>query len=150
MFFLKLRLRILILDGFVVDVSTEQSGIDPDSLFSEISNRSSNCSLHKEEGMVPEMELSNRTSVLRPGAPKSNGSGPLKLFLLRSKLVRLMGSFGIGPLNWLELRSIVVALMNSIVNGRELLKWLCRIFRMSTVEDIIQNQSGTVSDMLVF
>jgi hypothetical protein len=100
--------------------------------------------------MLPEMELSNRTSVTRLGAPKYNGSGPRKLFLLRSKSVRLMGSLGIVPLNWLELRSITCALMNYIVDGKEPLILFCRIFRIFTVEAVIQNQSRTVSDMLVF
>lgn len=103
---------------FVMDESPEQSGIAPASLFLEKSNKSSDLSLHKEEGMVLAMELSNRISILSPGAPKSNGSGPMKLFLLRYKSVRLMGNLGIGPLSWLELRSIAVALINSIVDGK--------------------------------
>jgi hypothetical protein len=57
---LKLRLRILRVVIFVVDVSMEQSGLGPVSIFWEISNRSNDPNLHKEDGMLPEMELSNR------------------------------------------------------------------------------------------
>lgn len=148
--FLKLKLRIPILVMFVVDVLVEQSGIAPFSLFLEISNSSNDLILQKEEGMVPDMELSNKTSFIRFGVPKSSGSGPYSLFLLRSKSLRLIGSLGIVPLNWLEPRSIAVAPINSIVDGREPLILLCPIFRVYNVEAVIQNQSGTVSDMLVF
>ena len=78
------------------------------------------------------------------------GSGPYKLFLLRSKIVRLIGSLGIGPLNWLELRSIADALISSNLGDREPLIWLLLMFRNRTEEAIVQNQSGTMSDMLVF
>ena len=89
------------------------------SLLPEISKNCSDRSLHNEDGTVPEMELLYRESVASLGAPNSSGSGPYKLFLLRSKSVRLIGSLGIGPLNWLELRSIADALISSNLGDRE-------------------------------
>jgi hypothetical protein len=53
--FLKLRLRILRLVMFVVDSLSWQSGTGPVRLFSDISSSLSDCNLHKEDGMVPEM-----------------------------------------------------------------------------------------------
>jgi hypothetical protein len=61
-----------------------------------------------------------------------------------------VGSLGIGPVKWFELRTILDALMNSIVDGRKPLIWLLEIYRLFTEEEVIQNQSGTMSDMLVF
>jgi hypothetical protein len=40
--------------------------------------------------------------------------------------------------------------MKSIVDGKNPLIWLLEIYRLFTEEEIIQNQSGTMSDMLVF
>jgi len=74
------------------------------SLLPERSKNLRNRNLHNEDGIVPEIKLSYRKSVPSLGAPKSSGSGPYKLFLLRSKSVRFIGSLGIGPLNWLELK----------------------------------------------
>ena len=148
--FLKLRLAILRPVMFVLDSLTRQSVIDPLRLFLDRSSSCSDCNLHKEDGMAPEIMLSYRTSFSSSGAPKSDGSGPITLFPLRSKLVRLMGSFGIGPSSWLELKSILTPLINSIVDGRTPEIRLFRILRNSAEEAAIQNQLGTMSFMLVF
>ena len=115
--FLKLRLTILRSVMFVLYSLTGQSVIDPLRLFLDRANDRSDRNLHKEDGMAPEIMLLYRRSVLSPDAPKSNGNGPTKLFLLISRLDRFVGSLGIGPVIRLELKSIAIPLINSIFDG---------------------------------
>ena len=78
--FLKLRLVILRPVMFVLDSLTRQLVIDPLRLFPDRSNNCNDRNLQKEDGMAPEIILLYRRSVSSLGAPKSNGSGPTKLF----------------------------------------------------------------------